>query len=51
MVQPAPIKTLCPAVPDRCVAVIEKVLAKDKEKRYQTGMEMANDLAECLKEL
>ena len=51
IVQPAPIKTLCPAVPDRCVAVIEKVLAKDKEKRYQTGMEMANDLAECLKEL
>ncbi len=51
MVQPAPIKTLRPAVPDRCVAVIEKALAKDKEKRYQTGMQMANDLAECLKEL
>ena len=51
MVQPAPVKTLCPSVPDSCVAVIEKSLAKDKEKRYQSGMEMANDLAKCLKEL
>ncbi|HYA13329.1 MAG TPA: HDOD domain-containing protein, partial [Syntrophales bacterium] len=50
-VQPVPIKILCPSVPDSCVAVIEKALAKDKEKRYQSGMEMANDLAKCLKEL
>jgi len=50
-VQPTPIKTLCPSVPNSCVAVIEKALAKDKEKRYQSGMEMANDLAKCLKEL
>jgi len=48
-VQPVPIKTLCPAVPDNCAAVIEKALAKDKERRYQSGMEMADDLAKCLK--
>jgi tRNA A-37 threonylcarbamoyl transferase component Bud32 len=46
--QPSPIKTLCPEVPDRCVAIIEKAMAKDKEQRYQTGKEMAGDITECL---
>jgi HD-like signal output (HDOD) protein/tRNA A-37 threonylcarbamoyl transferase component Bud32 len=46
--RPAPIKTLCPEVPERCVAIIEKAMAKDKEQRYQTGKEMADDIIECL---
>jgi len=49
--QPTPIKTLCPEVPERCVAIIEKAMIKDKEQRYQTGKEMADDITECLNTL
>lgn len=49
--QPTPIKTLCPEVPDRCVAIIEKAMTKEKEQRYQTGKEMADDITECMNSL
>lgn len=49
--KPIPIKILCPDVPDCCVAIIEKAMAKDKEQRYQTGKEMADDITECLNTL
>jgi serine/threonine-protein kinase len=40
-----------PAIPDRLVAVIDKLLEKDPEKRYQRGAEVAKDLAECLQSM
>ena len=43
---PAPIKDLIPDIPDQLVSILEKVLAKDKELRYQQGKELMRDLSE-----
>ncbi len=46
---PSPLHDVAPNVPEKCAAVIEKILAKDRDKRYQSGMEMAKELAESMK--
>ncbi len=38
-------------IPEPLVAIIDKALCKDVEKRYQTGAEMAQDLRHCLEQL
>lgn len=40
-----------PNIPVCIIPVINKALAKDVAKRYQTAGEMANDLRECLKKM
>jgi serine/threonine-protein kinase len=46
---PAPIKDMAPNVPERFAAIIEKGLSKDRELRYQTGSELAQELVELSK--
>lgn len=43
--RPEPIKALRPEIPDRVVAVMEKLLANKPADRYQTGNEAADALA------
>ena len=45
---PPPIKDLSPDIPDKLVPIVEKLLAKDVEVRYQTGKLLADDLLACL---
>jgi serine/threonine-protein kinase len=45
---PPSIKELSPDIPDRLVPILEKLLAKDMEARYQTGKELVDDLLVCL---
>ena len=49
MSPPSALAEINPDVPPSFVSIIEKALAKDRELRYQSGKEMAKDLAECLK--
>ncbi|MBN1545279.1 MAG: protein kinase, partial [Syntrophaceae bacterium] len=49
MSPPAALVEINPDVPPGFVSVIEKALAKDRDLRYQSGKQMAEDLAECLK--
>lgn len=42
--QPKPIRSVRPEVPEGIVAVIEKMMAKDKGSRYQTPLEVAEAL-------
>lgn len=44
--QPIPIKDIDPGLPDRCIEIIEKLLLKDKEARYQRGRDLVKDLSE-----
>lgn len=43
-VEPIPPKTINPAVPEPYNKILTRVLAKEPEKRYQTGMELIADL-------
>jgi serine/threonine-protein kinase len=45
---PPPIQSLVPGIPEGCVKVLERALAKDKVNRYQNGQQMANDLMDCM---
>jgi len=45
---PVPIQDLVQNLPEACATIIEKMLAKNKEMRYQQGREIVRDLAECL---
>ncbi|MBL8482964.1 MAG: CHASE2 domain-containing protein [Rhodocyclaceae bacterium] len=45
------IRNLKPEVPDCLAAIIDRALAKDIEKRYQSGDEMARDLRDCASNL
>jgi serine/threonine-protein kinase len=45
---PAPIKDLAPNIPQPCINIIEKLLIKDRELRYQQGKELVRELAECM---
>jgi serine/threonine-protein kinase len=42
---PIPVKDLAPNIPEPYVAAIDKLLAKDREARYQQGKELVCDLA------
>ncbi|MFA7269331.1 MAG: serine/threonine-protein kinase [Sterolibacterium sp.] len=42
------IRTLNSALPEPLAAIIDKVLTKDSDQRYQTGAELAADLRRCL---
>jgi len=41
------IRTLNPELPVCLAAIIDKVLTKDADQRYQTGAELASDLRQC----
>ncbi|PKN68897.1 MAG: serine/threonine protein kinase, partial [Deltaproteobacteria bacterium HGW-Deltaproteobacteria-10] len=41
---PPPIKELSPNIPEKLVVILEKLLAKEVESRYQTGKSLADDL-------
>ena len=45
------VRTLNPKLPECLSAVIDKVLLKDAERRYQTGAELAKDLRQCAGQL
>ncbi|MFA6311891.1 MAG: serine/threonine-protein kinase [Sterolibacterium sp.] len=45
------IRTLKPELPDSLAAIIDKVLVKDADHRYQTGAEFAADLRQCLAQM
>jgi serine/threonine-protein kinase len=45
---PPPIKGLFPNIPDKLVPVVEKLLAKNAEARYQTGKELMDALTASL---
>jgi len=42
------IRTVNPNLPDCLVAILDKVLVKDADVRYQTGAELAKDLRQCM---
>ncbi len=46
---PQAIRELSPEIPDAMAGIVEKLLAKDVEARYQTGKALADDLLACLK--
>jgi tRNA A-37 threonylcarbamoyl transferase component Bud32 len=41
---PLSIKEIIPTIPDKVAAIAEKLLAKDPAERYQTGIELMDDL-------
>ncbi len=43
--QPKPVRALRPEVPEDVAAIIEKLMAKDREQRYQTPAEVVEALA------
>ncbi|MEN6374727.1 MAG: CHASE2 domain-containing protein [Smithella sp.] len=45
---PPSIKELSPRIPEKMIPIVEKLLAKDAEDRYQTGKLLADDLLACL---
>lgn len=45
---PPSIKELSPDIPEKLAPILEKLLSKDVEVRYQNGRELADDLAKCL---
>jgi eukaryotic-like serine/threonine-protein kinase len=48
---PSPLRDFAPSAPEFCEAVITKMLAKDKEQRYQRGREVATDLGQHIQTL
>ncbi|MBN1612881.1 MAG: HDOD domain-containing protein [Deltaproteobacteria bacterium] len=42
--QPIPVRDVVPDIPESCAAIIDKALAKDREQRYQSGQQFADDL-------
>jgi serine/threonine-protein kinase len=46
---PLPLKDLSPGIPEPCVTVIDHLLVKDRESRYQNGKELGDALSQCLK--
>jgi eukaryotic-like serine/threonine-protein kinase len=45
---PRPIQEFSPGIPEKMVPIVEKLLSKDVETRYQTGKSLADDLLACL---
>ncbi len=44
----AGIKTINPELPDCLAAIVDRMLEKDADRRYQHGAEIAGDLRQCL---
>jgi CHASE2 domain-containing sensor protein/tRNA A-37 threonylcarbamoyl transferase component Bud32 len=44
---PPPLREVAPNVPEKCATVLEKILAKDRDMRYQSCVVMAKELAAC----
>lgn len=42
------IRSIAPSVPDCCISIIDKLLSKDVEARYQRGRDLANDITDCI---
>ena len=42
--EPAPVSTVNPAMPAQLDGIVAKLLAKEKEQRYQTAEELLQDL-------
>jgi serine/threonine-protein kinase len=42
------IRSIQADLPENLVAIIDKVLTKDPDQRYQTGAEFARDIRTCL---
>ena len=45
---PLPIRDLSPGIPEKCVMIIDRLLAKDRESRYQQGKDLVEDMKQCL---
>ncbi len=45
------IRSLNPSLPEPLSSIIDKLLAKNPEERYQTGQDIVNDLKECLRNI
>jgi len=45
---PPDIKEFSPGIPEKMIAILEKLLSKDVEVRYQSGKALADDLTACL---
>jgi WD40 repeat protein len=48
---PRPIREINPEIPDWLVEIIDRLLAKDRERRFQSASEVANLLGDCLAHL
>jgi eukaryotic-like serine/threonine-protein kinase len=48
---PPLLREVSPATPDFCDSIISKLLAKDKEMRYQRGRDLVNDLTKYMETL
>jgi CHASE2 domain-containing sensor protein/tRNA A-37 threonylcarbamoyl transferase component Bud32 len=42
---PVPLKSIAPNLPEHCIAVVDQLLAKDREKRYPQGKDLVRELA------
>jgi len=49
--QPAPLKTVAPHLPDEVCAIIEKMLKKNPDERYQSATELLGDLEDLKQKL
>jgi serine/threonine-protein kinase len=45
---PPPVRDVAPTAPEFCDVIISKLLAKDKEGRYQRGKDLAKDLGDYM---
>ena len=45
---PPPVRDVAPTAPEFCDVIIGKLLAKDKESRYQRGKDLAKDLGDYM---
>jgi len=45
---PTPLKELASGIPDKCAAIVDRLLAKDRDARYAQGRDLVQDLADCL---
>ena len=45
---PPSLKELSPQIPGKMIPIVEKLMAKNVEERYQTGKSLADDLLACL---
>lgn len=46
-----PLETVAPALPNAVYSILRNTLIKDKEKRYQSCLEMIRDIEDCLFEI